>query len=122
MILIDLGEALDAQALGHREHGGKVLLIHGHLAPVHELQQRLHLLVADVLEKDNGMLVGRVVEHGLEVGRAGGQDHLVGFQVEAVAGNRDVDKGLVVEKVLEDREQVVLVVVPPQAILLRDLS
>ena len=116
--LVDVGQTLDLEALGHLEEGGEVLLVHGHLAAVHKLQQGLHLLVAHVLEEDDGMLVGCVVEHGLEVGRAGRQHHFVGLQIEAVAGQGDVHEGLVVEKVLEDGEQVVLVVVPAQAVLL----
>jgi len=65
------------------------------------------------------MFVWCVVEHALEVGGAGREDHLVGLQVEPVAGDGDIDKGLVVEEVFKDGEKVVLVVVPSQAVLLR---
>ena len=119
VVLVDVGQTFDLEAFGHLEEGGEVLLVYGDLAPVHELQQRLHLLVADVLEEDHGVLVGRVVEHGLEVGRAGREHHLVRLEVEPVAGQGDVHEGLVVEEVLEDAEKVVLVVVPAQAVLLR---
>jgi hypothetical protein len=54
----------------------------------------------------------------VEVGGAGGENHLVRLQVQPLAGQGYVDEGLVVEEVLEHGEQVVLVVVPPQAVLL----
>jgi len=76
-------------------------------------------MIADVPEEDDGVAVRRVVEHGLEVGRAGRQDHFVGLELDSVAGQGHVDKGLVVQEVLEDAQQVVLVVVPSQAVLLR---
>ena len=117
--LVHVGETLDLQAFCHLEQGGKVLLVHGHFSSVHELQQGFHLVVPDVLEEDNWMLVRCVVEHALEVGRAGREDHLVGLQVEPVAGDGDIDEGLMVEEVFKDGEKVVLVVVPAQAVLLR---
>ncbi len=64
------------------------------------------------------MPVGGVVQHGLEVGRAGGEHHLVRLELQPLAGQGDVNEGLRVEEVLEDGKQVVLVVVPPQAVLL----
>ncbi len=67
----------------------------------------------DVPQEDDRVPVGGVVQHGLEVGRASGQHHLVRLQLEPLAGQGDVDEGLRVEEVLEDGEQVVLVVVPP---------
>jgi len=107
--LVHVGQTLDLQAFRHLEQGGEVLLVHRHLSSVHELQQGLHLVVADVFEEDNGVFVGSVVEHALEVGRAGGQDHLVGLQVQPVARDGDIDEGLVVEEVFKDGEEVVLV-------------
>ena len=117
--LVHVGQTLDLQAFCHLEQGGEVLLVHRHLSSVHELQQGLHLVVADVFEEDNGVFVGSVVEHALEVRRAGRQDHLVGLQVQPVARDGDIDEGLVVEEVFKDGEEVVLVVVPAQAVLLR---
>lgn len=76
-------------------------------------------MVADVFEKKDGMSVGGVVKHGLEVRRAGGQNHLVGFQIEPIASDRHVDESLMVEEVFEDGEEVMLVVVPAQTVLLR---
>ena len=117
--LVHVGKTLDLQAFRHLEQGGKVLLVDGHFSSVHELQQGLHLVVPDVLEEDNWMLVRCVVEHALEVGGAGREDHLVGLQVEPIAGDGDIDEGLMVEEVFKDGEKVVLVVVPSQAVLLR---
>jgi len=117
--LIDVGETLDLETLGNLEEGGEVLLVNRHFSTVHELEESLHLVVADVLEEDYRVFVRGVVEHALEVGRTGGQDHLVGFQVEAITGNGHIHKGFMVEEVLEDRQEVVLVVVPAQAVLLR---
>lgn len=93
-----------------------MLLIYTHLTTVHKLKQSFHLFVPDILEENNRMLIRGVVEHGLEVGGAGGQHHLVGLQVQPVTGQGDVHKGFVVQQVLEDREKVVLMVVPPQTV------
>ena len=43
----------------------------------------------------------------------------MGVQVQPVARDGDIDEGLVVEEVFKDGEEVVLVVVPAQAVLLR---
>ena len=43
----------------------------------------------------------------------------MGFELDALHGQGDVDEGLMVEEVLKDTQEVVLVVVPPQAVLLR---
>ena len=64
------------------------------------------------------MSVGGVVKHGLEIGGAGGEDHLVGFHVEAFTGDSDIDEGLMVEEILKDGQEVVLVVVPSETVLL----
>ena len=40
------------------------------------------------------------------------------LEVEAIASNGHIHKGLVIEKILEDREEIVLVVIPPETILL----
>ena len=118
LVLAHVGQALDLEPLSHLEEGGEVLLVHGDLAPVHELQESLHLVIADILQKDDWVLVGRVVKHGLKVRRTGGQHDFVGFQVEAIARNGHVHEGLVVEKILEDGKKIVLVVVPAETVLL----
>ena len=118
LVLAHVGQALDLEPLGHLEEGGEVLLVYGDLAPVHELQESLHLVIADILQKDDWVLVGRVVKHGLKVRRTGGQHDFVGFQVEAIARNGHVHEGLVVEKILEDGKKIVLVVVPAETVLL----
>ena len=40
------------------------------------------------------------------------------LKVEPIASNGHIHKGLVIEKILEDREEIVLVVIPPETILL----
>ena len=122
VVVADLGQPLDLEALGHLEEAVEVLLVDGDLAAVHELEQGLHLLVADVAEEDDGVPVGGVVQHGLEVGRAGREHHLVRLQLHPLHGEGDVDEGLGVEEVLEHGEQVVLVVVPPEAVLLGEVQ
>merc|ERR1711862_522819 len=57
-------------------------------------------------------------QQGFEVGRAGGQDHLVGLAGLSVAGEGHVGEGLLVAKVLERRDHVGLEVVPAEAKLL----
>ena len=79
-------------------------------------------MVTDIPQEDNGMPIGGTIEHGLEIGRAGRQDHFVGLQLKAVTGQCDIDKGLVMQEVLKNAQQVMLVVVPPQTVLLRHLG
>jgi hypothetical protein len=120
-LIVDLGQAFDLETFGNFEEGGKVLLIDGHFTPVHELEERLHFVIANVTQEDDWVSVGSVVEHRLEIGGASGQDHLVGLELKTVTGEGDVDKGFMVQEVFEDTQEVVLVVVPPEAILLRHL-
>ena len=116
--LVDVGQTLDLEALGNLEEGGEVLLIHGDFAPVHELKKGFHLVIADILQKDDWVLVRSVVEHGLKVGRACRQHDLVSLEVEAIASNGHIHKGLVIEKILKDGEEIMLVVVPAEGIVL----
>ena len=76
------------------------------------------LLEGDVLEDDDWVLGGVLLQQSLEVGAAGGQDHLVGLAALAVRGDRDVREGLLVPEVLEAGDHVGLEVVPSQAELL----
>ena len=75
-------------------------------------------LEGDVLEDDDWVLGGVLLQQSLEVGAAGGQDHLVGLAALAVRGDRDVREGLLVPEVLEAGDHVGLEVVPSQAELL----
>ena len=118
MTLANIRQALDLQAFGYFQQGRKVFLVNGHLAAVHELQQSFHLVVANIFEKDNRVLVRSVVEHRLKVRRAGGKNHLVRLQVQPIAGNRDIHESFMIEKILEDGEEIVLVVVPAETVLL----
>ena len=64
------------------------------------------------------MFVRSVVEHGLEIRRAGGENHLVSFQVETITREGDINKGFMIEEILEDGKKIVLVIVPAETILL----
>ena len=70
-LIVNLSQALDLEALGYLEEGGEVLLIHRHLAPVHELEESFHFVIPNVAKKDDGMSVGGVVKEGLKIGRTG---------------------------------------------------
>ena len=43
----------------------------------------------------------------------------MGLELKAITGQGDVNEGLMIEEVFEDAEEVVLVVVPPETVLLR---
>ena len=118
LTLAHIRQAFDLQALGNLQERGEILLVNGDFAPVHELQESLHLVVSDIFEKDNWVLVRSVVEHGLKVRGAGRQDHLVGLQVQSVAGDRDIHESFMIEKILEDGKEIVLVVIPAETVLL----
>lgn len=86
---------------------------------VHVVEDGPDFAVLDVLEKDDGVFAAVLHEQGLEIGRARRQDHLVTLDGGAVAGQGHVAKGLRLQQVVEDGQQVVAVVVPPQAKHLR---
>lgn len=119
--VVDFGQAFDFQAFGNLQEGGEVFLVDGHLPLVHEFQEGFHFVVADIPEEDDGMPVGGVVQHGLKVGGAGREDHFVGLQLKPVACQRHIHEGLVVQQLLKHGQEVVLVVVPTEAILLGQL-
>lgn len=56
-VVAHLRQALDAQRLGDAQEGGEALLVDGHLAAVHEVEQRFHVGQRDVLEDEDRMLV-----------------------------------------------------------------
>jgi len=114
-----LSQALDFESFRYLQKGREALLIDGYLSSVHELQECLHLVVANISQEHDGMTIGRVVEHGLEVGRARREHHLVRLQLQSLARQGDVHEGLSVKQILEDGEKIVLMVIPSQAVLLR---
>ena len=84
------------------------------LAPIHVLDDGLEFGPARVFEDDDGMLAGIVEEEGLEVGRAGREDHAVGLDGVPVGRQRHVHKRLVLEQLVKHRRQIRLVIVPAQ--------
>jgi len=109
-------EALDAQRLRRVQQRGQLLILDAHLALVHELEQRAQFAELDVLEDDDGVLVGVAHEQLLEEGGARRQDDLVRAQRVTFARQRHVHQQLVVQQLAEHAQQVVLVVVPAQAV------
>lgn len=76
------------------------------------------MLERDILEDDDRVL-GRVLfQEGLEVGGAGGEDHLVGLARLSVAGEGHVGEGFLVAQVLERGDHVGLEIIPAEAELL----
>ena len=61
----------------------------------HQLECSSHL-EGHVLEDDDGVLGGVFLEQGLEVGRAGGQDHLVRLAALPVRGDRHIRERLLI--------------------------
>jgi len=89
-----------------------------HLSGVHELEDGRQMLEGHVLQDDDGVLCGVLLQQGLKVGRAGGEDHLVRLARLAVAGQRHVGEALLVAQVLEGTDHVGLEVIPAEAKLL----
>ena len=85
---------------------------------VHELEDGCQVLEGDVFQDDDGVLGGVLLQQGLEVGRAGGQDHLVRLAALPVAGQGHVAEGLLVPQMLEGGDHVGLEIIPPQTELL----
>ena len=88
------------------------------LSGIHELQDGREMLEGDVFQNDDGMFGRVLLQQGLEVGTAGGEDHLVSLAALAIAGNRHVTEGLLIPQVLEGGHHVGLEVVPSQTELL----
>ena len=76
------------------------------------------MLEGDVFQDDDGVLGGVLLQQGLEVGRAGGQDHLVRLAALPVAGQGHVAERLLVPQVLEGGDHVGLEIVPAETKLL----
>ena len=95
-----------------------VYLGHVHLSSVHELQDGGEVLEGDVLEDDDGVLGGVLLQQVLEVGAAGAEDHLVGLGVLALGGDGHVAEGLLIPQVLEAGDHVGLEIIPAEAELL----
>ena len=88
--LRSLGESLDFQPLRRLEELRQLVLRHVDLAGVHELEDCRQVGKWDVFQDDDGVLGGVLLQQGLEVGAAGGQDHLVSLAALTVAGDGHV--------------------------------
>jgi len=71
-----------------------------------------------ILQDDDGMLGGVLIQQVLEVGGAGAQDHLVGFGMLPLSGDGHVTKALLIPEVLEGGDHVGLEIVPTETELL----
>lgn len=105
--------------MGLVEQTWQLLLGDVDLPLVHVVEDGPDLLVLDVLEEDDGVLAVVLHEQLLEVRGARREEDLVALDGAAVAGQGDVAERLGLQEVVEHREQVVAVVVPPQAEHLR---
>ena len=76
------------------------------------------MLEWNVLEDDDGVLGGVLLQQSLEIGRTSGENHLVSLAALAVAGDGHVAEGLLISEVLEGGHHVGLEVVPSQTELL----
>ncbi len=72
-----LRESLHLKLLRHQQKTVQLILRHIHLTVIHETQHGFQILVADVLQIEQGVLVGVLLEHTPEEGGAGGQYDLV---------------------------------------------
>ena len=124
---------LDLEFLCSLEESRKLLLCHVHLPSIHELQDGCEVGKGDVLQDDNGMLGGVLLQKVLEVWRACTEDHLVCLGMltlvkqkhqhkkhglKYLSSNGDVTEAFFVPQMFEGCDHVSLEVIPPQAELL----
>lgn len=64
------------------------------------------------------MGVSVVQEERLEVGRTGGEDHLVALDTRSAHGQCHIRKGLRLQELLKDSQQIGAMIVPTQTVLL----
>lgn len=118
-VVVLADQTFDLEGLGYLEQRLYLLLGDAHLALVHVLEDGLDLGVADVLEHDDRMSALQLREQTLEIRGAGGQHHFVALdEGAAFAGQRHVREVLIAELLAQHRQQVGLMVVPPQTELL----
>lgn len=119
MFAVDVGQSSDFEAFGDFQQRPDLLLADVDLPFVHELHDSLQFGPFDVLQNDNRVLAGVVEEQTLEIWTARRQNHFVGFDAVSVAGQRDVDEALALQKLIENVSQIALVIIPSEAKLLR---
>lgn len=114
-----IDQAAHLQRFGGLNQRMQSLLRHADLAAIHEIDDGLHHPAAKVLQHNHRMLARRVGEHALEERRARGQNDLVRSDARLGADERHVDERFGLEQRIEGAQDVVLVIVPPQAVMLR---
>ena len=72
------------ESLGSLEELGELVLSHIHLPSIHELQDGCEVREGHVLQDDDGMLGGILLQKVFEVWRACTEDHLVCLSVLAL--------------------------------------
>jgi len=85
IVVLDIGQSLDAQRLGQVEQHGNLLLVDVHLAGVHEGKQRYDGPEAGSGYDDHGMVTRlQSPEDVHEEAATGTQDHAMGPQLAAL--------------------------------------
>ena len=91
-------QAAHLQRLGRLDQAGQLGLGHRRFALVHEVEDALHLPAEHVFQHDDRVFAGVLDEDRLEVGAAGGEEHLVGAHAAVLAHDRAVDQRLILIK------------------------
>jgi len=95
-------------------------MLHIDFPLVHELDEALDLRKGHILHNDDRItFAGIVGEHGVEEGAAGAEDDSVGADELTLAGQGHVAEATAIQKLGEHGLQIAMVVLPPQAVLLR---
>lgn len=95
-------------------------MLHIDLALVHELDETLDLGEGDILHDDYRItFAGIVRQHRVEEGAARTEHHTMGPYQLALAGERHIAEASAVQQLREHRLQIAMMVLPAQAILLR---
>ena len=90
-----------------------------HLALIHEGQHRLEIGEVDSSHVEERVLVGILPEDVAEEWAAGGDDHLVSFNLVVITGKSYVEKVLLIPELPKGPADVGLEVIPLEAELLR---
>jgi len=111
-------QTLHLEALSSFQKLRQLILCDIDLSGIHKFQYGCQVLKWDVLQDDDRVLSGVLFEQSLEIGGAGGQNHLVGLAALSVAGEGHVTKRLLIPQMFEGGNHVGLEIVPSQTELL----